>query len=275
MPELLSAGATGTLLPHGPPLPILMYHHVRSDGDGPKSPLDVPSSVFERQLDLLVEGGALIAGVSEALRLRQLGGVGRRVVGITIDDGYADARHAAELILARGGTVSLYVPTDLVGQKTDDRGLTDRRLSWDELAELSRAGVELGSHSCSHRPLDTMDEESLRHELAASRSVLEARICAPVISVCYPHGYTSSRVTRIAAETGYVNGCVVGRRLATGGDVLLGLPRVQPTRDMTDQQFLDLLDHGERGWTPRLKRAAQPAWRGVRRAARHLGLDLT
>lgn len=79
-------------------------------------------------------------------------------------------------------------------------------MDWEQVGELHRAGIEIGSHTVSHPALSQCDDETLAFELWESRRVLESRLEAPVEVVAYPFGGPGeydARVMRAAAAAGY------------------------------------------------------------------------
>lgn len=61
-------------------------------------------------------------------------------------------------------------------------------LTWDELREMQAAGIEVGSHTCTHPKLTMLDHEELEHELKASRERIESMLQQEVEGFCYPNG---------------------------------------------------------------------------------------
>jgi peptidoglycan/xylan/chitin deacetylase (PgdA/CDA1 family) len=148
-------------------------------------------------------------------------------------------------------------------------------LSWNELAEVAAAGVEIGNHSLIHHPLDVLPTARLRREITDAREQLEQRLQLPVRSFAYPHGYNGRRVRGVVASAGHDNATEVGRRLHTPRERRFAVPRLQPTPDHRGADLVALVREGERGLVPRLKQFAQPGWRVARRAARLAGWNLT
>ncbi len=87
------------------------------------------------------------------------------------------------------------------------RSLVDSSLmTWDEVAALARAGMDIGSHTRTHRVLQTLDPSEHAEELRGSRVELEERLSRPIRSVAYPVGYAlgSDETLRTAvSEAGY------------------------------------------------------------------------
>jgi peptidoglycan/xylan/chitin deacetylase (PgdA/CDA1 family) len=76
-------------------------------------------------------------------------------------------------------------------------------VSWDQLREMEAGGIEVGSHSVSHPILTKISAARLGHELAESRSRLEAQLDHPVDLFCYPNGDHDAEVRRAVASAGY------------------------------------------------------------------------
>jgi peptidoglycan/xylan/chitin deacetylase (PgdA/CDA1 family) len=79
-------------------------------------------------------------------------------------------------------------------------------MGWEELVQISRAGMSIGSHGHSHRALGSLDEAAQREELGTSKCLLESNVGQEVRAIAYPYGWHGSftAVTReLAREAGY------------------------------------------------------------------------
>lgn len=79
-------------------------------------------------------------------------------------------------------------------------------LTWDQVREINRAGVEIGSHSVSHPILTSLDQKGLRSELENSRKTIERETGQRVRGFCYPNGQPidfDERVKNAVREAGY------------------------------------------------------------------------
>lgn len=76
-------------------------------------------------------------------------------------------------------------------------------LTWDQLRELDRNGLEIGSHTCSHPILTGLTDERLRQELEDSKAKLETELGRRVETFCYPNGDQDERVRRAVRRAGY------------------------------------------------------------------------
>lgn len=61
-------------------------------------------------------------------------------------------------------------------------------MTWDHVRALRRAGMDVQSHTSTHRVLQTLSPSALAHELSASREMLEEVLGERVSCVSYPVG---------------------------------------------------------------------------------------
>ncbi|MEW6704317.1 MAG: polysaccharide deacetylase family protein [Pseudomonadota bacterium] len=96
---------------------------------------------------------------------------------------------------------------DALAQYAPPRAVPARSaLNWDEVRQMARAGIEFGSHTCSHPILTRLDDAALRRELHESRRILSEQLGQPVDTVAYPVGKIRAfdeRVISISRECGY------------------------------------------------------------------------
>lgn len=251
-------------------LPILMYHSIPVSGSA-RTDMQVRLSSLRQQVQALQHEGWQLVGLTEALQGHSSGD---RVAALTFDDGYADFLNAADCLGELGARATLYIPTAHVG-KPRLIAEAGRLLTWDEIAGLPRAVVEIGSHAHHHRPMDVRPRAVVVDETRTSKSLLEDVLGTPVESFCYPHGYTSRTVRRQVAAAGYANACIVGRRVARSHDDVFALPRLHVTDDVSPQRIVELVTSDRTGLTSQIKRALQPGWRTARYVSRLAGRELT
>ena len=93
------------------------------------------------------------------------------------------------------------------GVDPPDRRTQDAELmTWDQLRELSRNQMAIGSHTHSHDVLSQLDIDVQRRELALSKSLLESELGQPVLSLSYPVGlyeHFHRETKEIARQCGY------------------------------------------------------------------------
>ncbi|WP_437575726.1 polysaccharide deacetylase family protein [Sorangium sp. So ce887] len=73
----------------------------------------------------------------------------------------------------------------------EERALAARTImDWNQIAALRRAGMDVQSHSHSHRVLQTLSPDEATRDLARSRRVLSEALNEAVHAVAYPVGYS-------------------------------------------------------------------------------------
>jgi peptidoglycan/xylan/chitin deacetylase (PgdA/CDA1 family) len=259
-------------------MPALMYHSVSAVG-GPLRDLAVPPQRLAEQLAALTAAGYRLVGLTEALDLLDAGSTDK-LLAVTFDDGYRDfLTEAVPALAAAGARATLYASVGHLGGHAGwlgaSAGAFGPMLTWEQLAEVAAAGVEIGNHSLIHHPLDVLPPAQLREEIVRSHDELEQRLQVGLRSFAYPHGYNGERVREVVRAAGHDNATEVGRRLHTPGERRFAVPRLQPTPDHTGADLVELVAGGGSPLIPRLKQLAQPGWRLARLAARRAGKTLT
>jgi peptidoglycan/xylan/chitin deacetylase (PgdA/CDA1 family) len=91
--------------------------------------------------------------------------------------------------------------------REEERRMVDQTLmTWDHLRELKGLGMDVESHSRTHRVLQTLPDEALARELRGSKRELEAKLGAAVHTIAYPVGYPiggEARIRRALDDAGY------------------------------------------------------------------------
>lgn len=116
----------------------------------------------------------------------------------SLADAPARAKTARALLRIVWETYGLDLPRYLDGlaaacgvtfSREEEREIADRVLmTWDHVRALRRAGMDVHSHTHTHRVLQTIDPATLEYELVKSREVLERELGEPVRAVSYPVG---------------------------------------------------------------------------------------
>jgi peptidoglycan/xylan/chitin deacetylase (PgdA/CDA1 family) len=214
--------------------PVLMYHSVTPQPDGPE-PFTVSTKSFERQMHWLHHRnykGVSLKEILEAPRQR----VPRRSVALTFDDGYADfIEYAMPILRHYGFSATVFA---IAGQLGDENswtaGPSKNLMTAIQLKQIAAEGIEIGSHSLHHVRLTSLADEALHEDLVMSRSILQDISQQDVRGFCYPHGDHDGRVVRAAQEAGFDYCCAVGYSGFTGR---YALPRINIEDDDSSPQL--------------------------------------
>ena len=110
-------------------------------------------------------------------------------------------------------------------------------MTWDHVRALSRAGMDIESHSRSHRVLQTLDAAGLESELAGSRADLEVQLGRPIRAIAYPVG------RRLGHGTERIRTAITGAGYRIGLSNASGVNRIWP-KSLGSLRRLDPLDIG-------------------------------
>jgi len=250
--ETVLSSARDQLTQH---IPVLCYH--RFGNYSANDAYSVSVTEFKRQLEIIQEEGYTPISVSQlATGWTRRDVLPKKVILITVDDGYKDFRRHAEPLLKKFGyPATLFIYTEFVGSRLG--------LSRSALYELQQAGIEIGSHSATHPKLNQRLEgetpearkKRLEQELAGSRKRLQAWSGGEVIALAYPYGLWDQEVAAIAKEAGYQLMFTVNPGTNTQDTPRYCLKRNMILRGMRETTFRRLLQEKElpiQKWHPDL-----------------------
>jgi peptidoglycan/xylan/chitin deacetylase (PgdA/CDA1 family) len=204
-------------------VPILMYHRVHASPTAAERPLTVSPAAFARQMAWLDRRGY------RTITQRQLfdalfrgAALPRKPLVITFDDGYTDVlRHASPVLVRRGMRGIAYV---ISGRLRNGYPIF---LSGWQLRVLERRGIEIGSHTVTHRNLTSLSTREAAWELRASRRRLGRVLRHPVRWLAYPFGGHDRRVRLLARRVGYVLAVTTEHGMQQSADAPLALRRLR------------------------------------------------
>ena len=230
-------------------IPVLMYHYV--NGRPPPDELDwnltVTEADFARQVSYLRCAGYYSITLSQLYDAMQGGSpLPEKPVILTFDDGYKDAYSNAFPLLRSAGLGGTFgIVTDWVGQPD--------YVNWDQLREMTAAGMEVASHSVSHPDLGRQPDNVVRDQLSRSKQVLEQQLGLPVPFFIYPAGEpfrfgTAARqaqVVTMVQEAGYRGAVTARPNMWQDPSAPFALNRVRVSGGT------DIYKFAERMWGPR------------------------
>ncbi|MSU76174.1 polysaccharide deacetylase family protein [Patescibacteria group bacterium] len=201
-------------------IPILMYHHIRSlpDRDMMARALSVNPETFARQLDYLSAHGYTTVTFEQV----QKGILPSKPVILTFDDSYKDAYSAAfPALQQRGMTGVFYVISGLVGNADS--------VSWDQLREMQKTGMEIGAHTISHPELPKLSVTDQKDQIDTSIRDISTQIGVPIISFAYPSGKSNTDTVNLVQAAGITYAVTTDFGVATGAMNQELLPRLRVT----------------------------------------------
>ncbi len=217
---------------------ILNYHSINTES---RIRSTTSPRLFEDHMEWL-------SSECRVLPLREIAGrpldslaADRPVVALTFDDGYADIFERAFPVLQRYGfSATLFLTVGFIDRDetvlrrfaklANCRATQCSPLSWDQVREMSRHGIEAAAHTFSHPNLVHLETPDLDFELRDARSRLEERVGAKVDGFAYPFGkptcHLNRRVVDAVASAGYGYAVTVTPRGVLARDGCFLLPRI-------------------------------------------------
>lgn len=187
---------------------VLGYHRVVDQVRRPDT--EISKADFEAQMQQLKDQGITVIPMHDLLAWKR----GEKDIPahsavITLDDGWKSQYEAAWPILQKFGyPCTLFVYTDYVkgGPKSGGQSIT-----WEQIAEMRDAGVDIGAHTISHKDLrgnkrgpNAPDYDAwLWNELNGSKQMLEQRLGIKIEAMALPFGFYNAHVQEVAKKAGY------------------------------------------------------------------------
>lgn len=186
--------------------PVLMYHAVgpkekirAKDGklaDWPESLLMDPE-LFENHLRYLKAQGYTIVSVEQLAHRLEKGESVDKYVALSFDDGYKNNRDVVLPLLQKyDAKASFFVINREIGQPLF--------MNDEDIKDMLKAGMELGSHTYSHNPLAKIDTKYLVWEFDTSRYWLKKNYDGYIVrTLAYPNGSYNETVISEAQKYGF------------------------------------------------------------------------
>ncbi len=199
---LLAHPPTPASEPHGA---VLMYHRF---GEAQYPGSSIRTEQFQAQLDYLQHEGFTIWPLRRLLEaVFSHRTIPDKTVALTVDDAYLSLyENAFPLIRARRIPLTIFISTDAV-----DHGLGGY-MSWSQMREMQRHGVDFANHGASHTHLHRRDEgedtvvwrERVRRDILQAEARIETELGNQGMKLfAYPFGEFSCALSTLVREMAY------------------------------------------------------------------------
>jgi peptidoglycan/xylan/chitin deacetylase (PgdA/CDA1 family) len=235
-------------------VPVLMYHSIGNDTrpGHPYFGTNTSIDVFRSHLQFLRDNGYTVVDVNE-IAAAVASGACNNTVAITFDDGFRDFHsHALPLLIEFGSKATMYIISAIPAA---GRGTLHGKelMSWDEVKEIQRHGISIGSHTVKHPELYTMAHASIEYELRASKNTIEDKLGTAVQSFAYPFAFPEAdkpfvnRFRNLLQDAGYENGVTTIIGTVSDAHDRFFYPRL-PANSYDDLCFLEAKLAGSYDW---------------------------
>ncbi|MGW6739654.1 polysaccharide deacetylase family protein [Streptomyces sp. NPDC055025] len=195
------------------PIPVLLYHAVMDDPPAWIAEFTVTPRDFATHLDAVLASGrtpVTIGALTGQAATTGGGPLPFRPVVLTFDDGFADLPGpTAEALAVRSLPATAYLTTGAITPGLTSLLPPAPMMTLAQAPALERYGMEVGAHTVTHPPLDTLRPADLHRELRDAKGALEDTLGHEVAHLAYPHGYNSRAVRRAAERAGYASAVAV------------------------------------------------------------------
>jgi peptidoglycan/xylan/chitin deacetylase (PgdA/CDA1 family) len=192
-------------------VPVIFYHKI--DHPSPDARLRgpyTPPSRFARQMRYLKKRGFSFFTASELIEhYREHGAFPPRGISVTFDDGWRDNyTNAFPVLRELGIKATIFLVSSTIGE-VSSKAVADgegprAHLQREEILEMSRHGIEFGSHSLSHRHLNKLRGSELKTEVVEAKKQIEELVQKPCKIFTYPAGYFSDAARAAVKDAGYI-----------------------------------------------------------------------
>jgi peptidoglycan/xylan/chitin deacetylase (PgdA/CDA1 family) len=220
--------------------PILMYHYVSvlpPDADATRVQLTVDPAMFRAHLRYLADNGYSTISLYQ-LDDALLHGtpLPPRPVILTFDDGYID--HYVNVFPALkefGFTATFFIITGR--PDTNDPAY----MTWDQIQEMSLAGMSMESHTKTHQDLRERDYDFLVYEFLGSLQSIAAHTGHDPHMFAYPVGHYDDMTLSVLSQLPVWRAVTTERGALHTTDNRLEVPRVRINGDTTVPALTSLL----------------------------------
>lgn len=226
---------------------VLLYHSFGQKDDADYLRLRISPESFDEQMAYLREEKYEVLLLSRMVNSFNSGSVQdssvfkqKNTVFITFDDGYLDNLELALPILRKYGfPATLFIATDYLYRKNSGKSYWEKweYLTPEKIRELMASGIEIGSHSCSHKALASLGDFKIREEVSSSKKILEDIIKNKITLFSYPHGIFNKKIKNILRQEGYQAACSSISGFNTDKTDLFELKRIEVRGDDSLSDF--------------------------------------
>lgn len=180
---------------------VLYYHDVYQTVNYKALDADIhmgtPLELFKKHIDIIkTEGYEIVPHITKP----------EGQIAIMFDDGFRGIWECRDYFYKNGICPTIFLPVEFIGRT--DLGM----LTLQEIKELQQHGFIFQSHTWTHRPLTSVPEDELLHELVDSKTQLTELLGVDVTALCMPLGFFTKEILGKITESGYkeIYSCIPG-----------------------------------------------------------------
>ncbi len=191
--------------------PFIVYHKI----DDPTPDVRIRGAYtsprrFAKQMAYLKRRGFAFYTASELIEhYNQHGEFPANGIAVTFDDGWKDNYTNAFPVLREFDIkATIFLVPSCIGQVSAkvvaDGEAARAHLSQAEIYEMSKHGIEFGSHTVNHKLLHQIAPHEAEYEIRESKAQLENLLQQPCKSLAYPAGFFTEAAQQAVRDAGYI-----------------------------------------------------------------------
>jgi peptidoglycan/xylan/chitin deacetylase (PgdA/CDA1 family) len=185
-------------------IPVLVYHSIRPHTKGESKAqdiYDVTPELLESELVYIRDHGYTTITFADVIaNFDDNTSLPKKPVILSFDDGWRNQyEHAFPLLKKYGMKGTFFIFTNPLMHHNP------RWVSWGEVREMDKAGMEIAGHTHTHPFLTKLTTDvELDKEIGASKKFIEEEIGHPITVFAYPFGEKNPQVEHAVKRAGYV-----------------------------------------------------------------------
>jgi len=206
-------------------VPILMYHHLK-DLPANATELDLTWTVspknFQAQIEWLAQKNYHTITMAELnAHLKQRTPLPTKPIVISFDDGWEDDYAIAFPMLKKNNFIGTFFPY------TQPLGYSQITLTWEQIKEMSAAGMDFQGHTITHPHLTQLTPDNAVREIGDAKKTLESRLNKPIVTFAYPFGEYNSVVLELVKRAGFESAVTIDPGYRQRNDKIYQLQRIR------------------------------------------------
>jgi peptidoglycan/xylan/chitin deacetylase (PgdA/CDA1 family) len=206
-------------------VPILMYHHLK-DLPANASELELTWTVapknFQAQIEWLAQKSYHAITMADLnAHLKQRAPLPSKPIVISFDDGWEDGYTVAFPTLKKHHFIGTFFPY------TQPLGYSKLTLTWEQIREMSAAGMDFQGHTLTHPHLTQLTPDNAAREIAEAKKTLETRLNKSVVTFAYPFGEYNSVVLELVKRAGFESAVTIDPGYRQRVDRIYQLQRIR------------------------------------------------
>ncbi len=195
---LFMVGITASVYIYPPQGVLIFEYHRVNDETANTDDYSLSKEEFQEELNYFKANGYNTISLMEYVRAQKYGEeLPENPIILTFDDGYEDNyTNMMPIVKAMGMKATMFVPTNFIGK--------ENYVDWLQLKEMQDNGIEIGSHTANHLPLDTVADEKLDDEIKLSKLLMEWNGMKTIYFFSYPNGVYTDASIKSLRENNYL-----------------------------------------------------------------------